>query len=83
MFILPVGISFMAMSFLLNSVKISPVAQTDFNQKVTAGVFIPSEVNVTTHHQLRSRLRSREAANPAIYISPWSAALLSTGTLLH
>jgi hypothetical protein len=56
MFSLPEGISIIAMSFLLNSVKISPVAHTGFYQKATAGVFFPSQVNVTTHHHLGLRL---------------------------
>jgi hypothetical protein len=47
MFNLPEGISSIAASFLLNSVKISPVAHTGFYPKGTARVFIPSEVNVT------------------------------------
>jgi hypothetical protein len=71
------------MYFLLNSVKISPVAHIGFYKKATVGVFIPSEVNVTIHHHLRSRLKPRETVNPAIHTSSESAALLSTATILH
>ena len=82
MFNPPEGISRVTIFFLLNSLQISPSARTDFYPKGMAGIYIPPKLNIS-HHHLGSRLRSREAVNPAIHTSSWSAALLSTATILH